>query len=168
MTSARRLTLRSAGKRHGPITRLVSPSDVGQLIKPFVFLDYVDAPGGGGPNFGFHPHSGIATLTYPLSFDAEHEATSGQIDMVRRGGVEWVVAGGGLWHRAHTRSRGRSPKVGLWKSVARGSHANSPYSRKERSPCSFVPSVIVRSCSARLPSTPMNLSSVLISYIPVR
>ena len=21
-----------------------------------------------GPNFGFHPHSGIATLTYPLSF----------------------------------------------------------------------------------------------------
>lgn len=100
MNNDRPIALRSKGQRHGPITRLVSPGDVGQLIKPFVFLDYVDAPGGSGPKFGFHPHSGIATLTYPLSFDIEHELSTGQVDLVRRGGIEWVMAGSGVWHRA--------------------------------------------------------------------
>ena len=27
------------GRTHGPITRLVSPSDLGEVMKPFVFLD---------------------------------------------------------------------------------------------------------------------------------
>ena len=93
----RKIIFKTKGSTHGPITRLVSPSDVGELIKPFVFLDYVNAPK--GPGFGFHPHSGIATLTYPLTFDVEHETSSGQIDSVLREGVEWVVAGGGIWHR---------------------------------------------------------------------
>ena len=100
----RQIAVRSAGRRHGPITRLVSPSDIGELIKPFVFLDYVDAPGGGGPNFGFHPHSGIATLTFPLTFDIEHQTSTGQVDVVHRGGVEWVVAGAGIWHKARPAS----------------------------------------------------------------
>jgi len=78
----------------------MSPGDIGQLTKPFIFLDYVEAPGGGGPNFGFHPHSGIVTLTYPLSFDIQHETSSGQVDVVRQGGIEWMAAGGGIWHRA--------------------------------------------------------------------
>lgn len=94
------IVTRTAGKRHGPITRVFSPGDLGEWLKPFVFLDYLEAPGGGGPNFGFHPHSGIATLTFPLSFDIEHETSQGQIDRVRRGGIEWMMAGGGIWHRA--------------------------------------------------------------------
>lgn len=31
------IVFKTHGKRHNPITRLVSPCDVGQLIKPFVF-----------------------------------------------------------------------------------------------------------------------------------
>ena len=115
MTTAvqkRKALLRQKGQRHGPITRLVSPGDIGRSIKPFVFLDYVNAPS--GPGFGFHPHSGIATLTHPLTFDIEHEASSGQIDVVGRGGVEWVVAGGGLWHRARSLSGGPVQGFQLW------------------------------------------------------
>ena len=100
MPTSRPLVTRTSGRRHGPITRLMSPGDIGQLIKPFIFLDYVEAPGGGGPNFGFHPHSGIATLTYPLTFDMQHETSSGQVDVVRQGGIEWMAAGSGIWHRA--------------------------------------------------------------------
>ena len=33
---------RTHGRRHGPITRLISPSDLGQSLKPFVFLDLFD------------------------------------------------------------------------------------------------------------------------------
>jgi hypothetical protein len=35
----RSIVLRTRGHSHGVITRLVSPGDLGQLIKPFVFLD---------------------------------------------------------------------------------------------------------------------------------
>jgi hypothetical protein len=34
--------LRTRGHAHGAITRLVSPGDIGQLTKPFVFLDYFE------------------------------------------------------------------------------------------------------------------------------
>jgi len=100
MPTSRTITTRTPGRRHGPITRLMSPGDIGQLTKPFIFLDYVEAPGGGGPNFGFHPHSGIATLTYPLTSDIRHETSSGQVDVVQQGGIEWMAAGRGIWHRA--------------------------------------------------------------------
>ena len=38
----RRITHSARGRGHGSIVRLVSPSDVGELIKPFVFLDYFE------------------------------------------------------------------------------------------------------------------------------
>jgi redox-sensitive bicupin YhaK (pirin superfamily) len=99
------IVLKTHGKRHGPITRLVSPGDVGQLIKPFVFLDYIEADAGGGPSFGFHPHSGIATLTFPITFDVEHETSDGQVDHVQAGGEEWMMAGSGIWHRGRAFSQ---------------------------------------------------------------
>src|SRR5271168_1898354 len=57
---ARRIALVTDGRRHGPITRLVSPSDIGELIKPFVFLDHFEIAPRPEPLFGIHPHSGIA------------------------------------------------------------------------------------------------------------
>ena len=127
----RQIAVRSAGRRHGPITRLVSPGDIGELIKPFVFLDYVNAPGGGGPNFGFHPHSGIATLTFPLTFDIEHQTSIGQVDVVHRGGVEWVVAGAGIWHKArpHSTDSDRLQAFQLWFALPPSHEAAPPSSR---------------------------------------
>ncbi|OYU34332.1 MAG: hypothetical protein CFE35_15200 [Novosphingobium sp. PASSN1] len=90
---------RTFGTRHGPITRLMSPGDLGQILKPFIFLDYVESAGN-APQFGYHPHSGIATLTFPLTFDFEHTASNGQVDQVTKGGIEWVMAGSGIWHKA--------------------------------------------------------------------
>ena len=40
---SRKIVLKSPGQRHGPITRLISPGDIGQLTKPFVFLDFIEA-----------------------------------------------------------------------------------------------------------------------------
>jgi hypothetical protein len=36
----REIAYRTHGHTRGPITRLVSPSDLGEVIKPFVFLDH--------------------------------------------------------------------------------------------------------------------------------
>jgi redox-sensitive bicupin YhaK (pirin superfamily) len=98
----RRITHHTRGSTQGPITRLVSPSDLGELIKPFVFLDRFESPANGQPpRFGMHPHSGIATLTYLIHGQAAYEDTTGEQGergILPAGGVEWMMAGGGVWH----------------------------------------------------------------------
>ena len=94
----RRIALRTRGSRHGPITRLVSPSDIGEIIKPFVFLDFFDISASNAPNFGWHPHSGIATLTVLHEGAIEYQETTGVKGILPAGGVEWMRAGAGVWH----------------------------------------------------------------------
>ena len=98
IASARRIALISNGRRHGPITRLVSPSDIGELIKPFVFLDHFEVVPRPQPLFGIHPHSGIATLTVVLRGGLSYEDTTGKSGTVATGGLEWMKAGNGVWH----------------------------------------------------------------------
>jgi redox-sensitive bicupin YhaK (pirin superfamily) len=95
---SRRIVHRTRGNSHGPITRLVSPSDVGELIKPFVFLDYFEIDPKNMPPIGFHPHSGIATLSLIFEGQIAYEETSGAKGIIEPGGVEWMRAGGGVWH----------------------------------------------------------------------
>ncbi len=94
----RGIALRTRGQRHGPITRLVSPSDIGEIIKPFVFLDLFDISASRAPNFGWHPHSGIATLTVLHEGAIEYQETTGVNGILPAGGVEWMRAGSGVWH----------------------------------------------------------------------
>src|ERR1700676_895351 len=95
---ARRIALRTRGRQHGPITRLVSPSDIGELIKPFVFLDHAEVAPRPESFFGIHPHSGIATLTVVLRGGMVYEDTTGKKGSVPTGGLEWMKAGNGVWH----------------------------------------------------------------------
>lgn len=95
---ARRILYRTRGRRQGSVTRLVSPSDIGKLIKPFVFLDNFDLVPADRPLFSMHPHSGIATLTVILSGRMDYQDTTGMSGTLATGGVEWMSAGGGVWH----------------------------------------------------------------------
>jgi redox-sensitive bicupin YhaK (pirin superfamily) len=97
-SAPRAIVLRSSGAQRGPIKRLVSPSDIGELIKPFVFLDHAEVAPRSGPLFGIHPHSGIATLTIVLRGGLKYEDTTGKKGEVPTGGLEWMRAGNGVWH----------------------------------------------------------------------
>jgi redox-sensitive bicupin YhaK (pirin superfamily) len=94
----RPIVLRTRGQRHGAITRLVSPSDIGEFVKPFVFLDLFDISASSAPNFGWHPHSGIATLTVLHEGAIEYQETTGVKGILAANGIEWMRAGGGVWH----------------------------------------------------------------------
>ena len=96
--TARPIAYRSFGQKHGAITRLVSPHHFGEQIKPFVFLDLFDTTREGFSGFGLHPHSGIATLTYIAEGSVSYEDTTGGRGTLSAGGVEWMRAGGGVWH----------------------------------------------------------------------
>ena len=112
--TTRAIVLRSRGRTHGALTRLVSPGDIGELIKPCVFLDYFDADPANPPKFGFHPHSGIATLTLILSGQASYKETTGREGIIETGGVEWMRASGGVWHTGGMFGKERIRGFQLW------------------------------------------------------
>jgi redox-sensitive bicupin YhaK (pirin superfamily) len=120
------LALRVPIPRGEPITRVVSPSGLGETLKPFVFLDYVDAGAGADSEVPFHPHSGIATLTYLLSGDVSYEDTTGQAGIVEAGGLEWMQAGGGAWHRGGAANASRLHGFQLWVALPPDSEDSAP------------------------------------------
>ncbi len=110
----RRIILKTRGDTHGMITRLMSPGDLGEALKPFVFLDLFDTGGRPFTGFGLHPHSGIATLTYIGEGSVTYEDTNGATGMLRAGGVEWMRAGKGVWHGGGAGDPGRTWGFQLW------------------------------------------------------
>src|ERR1700759_3707818 len=110
----RQIALRTRGHSHRRVTRLVSPGDIGERIKPFVFLDYFDADPENAPSFGFHPHSGIATLTLILSAQAFYKETTDRQGVIETGGVEWMRASSGVWHSGGMFGKERIKGFQLW------------------------------------------------------
>ena len=113
-SSLSRIIKRTRGQSHGPVTRLMSPSDFDRLLKPFVFLDLIDNQGKPFSGFGLHPHSGIATLTYIAEGSVRYEDTNGATGLLPAGGLEWMRAGGGVWHGGGTGEAGRTRGFQLW------------------------------------------------------
>jgi len=110
---ARAIVQRTRGRTHGPVTRLMSPSDVGEILKPFVFLDLFDHDGAlfNGP---LHPHSGIATLTYVAEGAVSYIDPDNVRGTLPAGGVEWMQAGRGMWHGGGLDKAGRTRGFQLW------------------------------------------------------
>jgi redox-sensitive bicupin YhaK (pirin superfamily) len=94
----------------------VSPSDLGELIKPFVFLDRFHFDGEDAPmsmEHGWHPHSGIATVTVVLEGSVRYAETTGKSGVLPAGSVEWMRAGNGVWHTG-AQGPGRVRGFQLW------------------------------------------------------
>jgi len=113
-STERRIVKVVHGNQRGVINRMMSPSDVGQLIKPFVFLDYGVIPYAGEAMAGIHPHSGIATLTLPIRGGVVYEDTTGKSGVLEAGGLEWMKAGGGVWHDGRVSAPGPLQFFQLW------------------------------------------------------
>jgi len=113
LSKPRAIVQRIRGRTHGPVTRLMSPSDLGELLKPFVFLDLFDHEGApfDGP---LHPHSGIATLTYVAEGAVSYIDPDDVRGTLPAGGVEWMQAGRGMWHGGGLDKAGRTRGFQLW------------------------------------------------------
>jgi redox-sensitive bicupin YhaK (pirin superfamily) len=110
----RKIVRRTRGRSHGPITRLMSPSDLGEVLKPFVFLDLFDMEKASFPGIGLHPHSGIATVSYLFEGSVRYEDSNGATGVLLPGGVEWFKAGHGAWHGGGVGDTGRARGFQLW------------------------------------------------------
>jgi redox-sensitive bicupin YhaK (pirin superfamily) len=125
----RGIVARTRGRSHGPITRIVSPPDIGELIKPFVFLDHFDFQPTGQAMFPMHPHSGIATITVLLSGNLRYEDTTGASGTLVAGSVEWMRAGGGVWHDASPADLERFQGYQVWVALPPSLENGSPHSQ---------------------------------------
>ena len=85
------------------VQRLVESKALGEFLHGF-FENYASdealghCPALTPDAFGLHPHSGIATLTYLAEGSVNYEDTNGATGVLPAGGVEWMQAGGGVWH----------------------------------------------------------------------
>src|SRR5471032_1772486 len=142
-----KIIFRTAGQTRGGITRLASPGDLGEHIKPFVFLDLFDMASGGA-KMGMHPHSGIATVTVVMEGAMEFRETTGRHGLLPAGGVEWMSAGGGVWHTGGAAEGGRVRGFQLWLALPpedENSPAQSLYLAPEQVPGTGPARVIIGS-----------------------
>lgn len=96
--ASHRTALLVNGRRHGPITRLIAPWDIGELTRPFVLLNYAEAARRARPLFGVHPPSGITTLAAVLNGELSFEDETGKQGKIAAAGFAWMKAGGVVWH----------------------------------------------------------------------
>ena len=129
--TARAIVYRTRGRPHGPVTRLMSPSDLGEILKPFVFLDGIDVADPSSRkvgNFGLHPHSGIATLTWLFEGYANFEDNMGRRGKLAQGSMEWMHAGKGAWHGGSFGDAARLRGFQLWIALPAASELGTAYS----------------------------------------
>lgn len=128
--TSREIIHRTRGIEGGPITRLMSPGDLGEVVKPFVFLDRFEFEGRAAPRsmeHGWHPHSGIATVTVMLEGSIKYAETTGSAGVLPAGGIEWMRAGNGVWHTGEPGAgpvRGFQLWVALPEELENGPHAS--------------------------------------------
>jgi redox-sensitive bicupin YhaK (pirin superfamily) len=120
MPNLRSIQQKTKGQRRGFITNLFSPGDIGNDLKPFVLLDHVKLDMNESFGFPFHPHSGIATVTYELDVDVAYTDTEGREGVLKAQGMEWMNAGGGAWHRGTILAKGHVTGFQLWLALPPG------------------------------------------------
>jgi hypothetical protein len=114
----RAISCRTTGGRHGSIVRLMSPSDLGHVVKPLVFLDLFEGESSFISGMPMHLHSGIATITVITEGNLRFEDADSGKGTIDYGGVEWMRAGGwwGLARQGdvdrHIEADSRIPTVG--------------------------------------------------------
>jgi redox-sensitive bicupin YhaK (pirin superfamily) len=93
-----RIGLLANGRRHGPITRCITPWDIGELTRPFLLLNYAEVTQRARPLFSIYPPSGAMALTMVLEGKLSFEDERGRRGEVGAHGAAWLKTGSVVWH----------------------------------------------------------------------
>lgn len=89
----------------GFVVRRLLPSAQRQAVGPFVFFDHfgpVTAQPGDNHDVRPHPHIGLATVTYLFEGAMEHRDSTGVVQRIAPGALNWMTAGRGIVHSERT------------------------------------------------------------------
>ena len=89
----------------GFIVRRLLPSVARQAVGPFLFFDHF-GPTLATPDDDFdvrpHPHIGLATVTYLFEGAMLHRDSTGVVQRIEPGAINWMTAGRGIVHSERT------------------------------------------------------------------
>ena len=89
----------------GFTVRRLLPAASHRAVGPFVFFDHF-GPVTAGPKDNHdvraHPHIGLATLTYLFEGAMQHRDSTGVVQRIEPGAVNWMTAGRGIVHSERT------------------------------------------------------------------
>jgi redox-sensitive bicupin YhaK (pirin superfamily) len=77
------------------------PFHARRMVGPFIFADLMgpeDLAPGRGADVAPHPHAGLATVTYLFDGALIHRDSTGVVQRIEPGGVNWMTAGAGVAH----------------------------------------------------------------------
>ena len=89
---------------NGMVHRLL-PWRTHRMVGPFIFADHMgpdDMPPGVAVDVDAHPHIGLSTLTYLFEGRLVHRDSTGVVQTIDAGAVNWMTAGGGVTHTERT------------------------------------------------------------------
>ncbi len=87
------------------MVRRLLPSAERRAVGPFVFFDHfgpIDVAPGAHHDVRPHPHIGLATLTYLFEGAIMHRDSTGIVQRIEPGAVNWMSAGRGIVHSERT------------------------------------------------------------------
>lgn len=157
------------------MVRRVLPWRERRMVGPFIFADVIGpdhlAPGT-GVDIDAHPHIGLSTLTYLMEGRLVHRDSTGAVQTIEPGAVNWMTAGAGVTHteRSHPDDRADPATLhGLQLWVALPSDDEDGEPSFEHHPAASVPTIELPSASVRLiagtgwgASSPVGVSSPLV------
>ncbi len=89
----------------GFTVRRLLPSAQRQAVGPFVFFDHfgpITAQPGDNHDVRPHPHIGLATVTYLFEGAMMHRDSTGVVQRIEPGAINWMTAGSGIVHSERT------------------------------------------------------------------
>ena len=89
----------------GFVVRRLLPSAARQAVGPFVFFDHfgpVQAQPGDNHDVRPHPHIGLSTVTYLFEGAMMHRDSTGAVQCMEPGQLNWMTAGRGIVHSERT------------------------------------------------------------------
>jgi redox-sensitive bicupin YhaK (pirin superfamily) len=95
----------------GFTVRRALPSAIRQAVGPFLFFDHfgpVDIAADQNVDVRPHPHIGLATVTYLFEGSLVHRDSTGIVQRIEPGAVNWMTAGRGIVHSERTPAELRS------------------------------------------------------------
>jgi redox-sensitive bicupin YhaK (pirin superfamily) len=69
-----------------------------EQLKPFALFDAGIIPKS-EMTIGWHPHSGVATITFPYNAKLNHADSEGNGGTINSRGLQWMASGSGVWHK---------------------------------------------------------------------
>jgi len=140
----------------GFTVRRLLPAVTQRSVGPFIFFDHF-GPVTAGPADNHdvrpHPHIGLSTVTYLFEGALQHRDSTGAVQRIEPGAINWMTAGRGIVHSERTPddlrgSTRRSHGLQLWLALPEADEEMAPFFA--HTPAADIPALEVGGAAVRV------------------